>query len=341
MKKLLTLALLATSGAALAENLTGAGSSFVYPLLTKIFSEYQKTSQNNVNYQSVGSGAGQNQLLSRTIDFAGSDVPIPAENVSKYPGKVLTVPIALGAVVPSYNLPGAPADLKFTGKVLADIYLGKIKTWNDAAIAKLNPGVTLPPLPVTVVHRSDGSGTTGVFTDYLSKVSPEWKGKVGSATSVTWPVGIGAKGNDGVAGVVKSTPGAIGYIELTYALQNKIDFGSVQNRAGQFLKASIPGVQAAAASAVLPTTGFVSITNAAGASAYPISTYSYALFYQDQKYGNRTEGLARALKDALTYVVTKGQQYSADLFYAPLPESAQVRARNIINSMTYGGQPVK
>lgn len=341
MKKILTLALMAVSTPAFAATLTGAGASFPFPLYSKMFAEYAKGSDNTVNYQSVGSGAGQNQLLSQTVDFAGTDVPIPAENVSKYPGKVLTIPTALGAVVPSYNIPGVDATLKFTGKVLADIYLGKIKTWNDAAITKLNPDVRLPPLPITVVRRSDGSGTTGVFTDYLSKVSGEWKSKVGSATSVSWPVGIGARGNDGVAGAVKSTPGSIGYIELTYALQNKIDFGTVQNRAGKFVKASKAGVNAAAATTVLPASGYVSITNAPGESSYPISTFTYVIFYAEQKYGNRTEAQARALKDALNYVVTKGQQFNEALDYVELPSNAATRARSILSSMTFGGKPVR
>ena len=341
MKKILALTLTAALSAASAENLTGAGSSFVYPLFTKMFSEYQKVNGDQVNYQSIGSGGGQKQLLSRTIDFAGSDVAIPQEDVSKYPGKVLAVPDAIGAVVASYNLPGVSGTVKFSGKILADIFLGTIKTWNDAALTKLNPDLKLPPLPITVVHRSDGSGTTGVFTEYLSKVSPAWKSKVGSSTAVNWPLGVGAKGNDGVAGAVKSTPGAIGYIELTYALVNNIDFGSVQNRAGTFVKPSIAGVQAAAAGVILPPSGIVSITNASGANAYPISTYTYALFYQDQKYAGRTQAQAQALKDMLTWVVTKGQQYNEPLNYAALPEGSQVRARNIINSITYGGQKLK
>ena len=320
-----------------AASLTGAGSSFVYPLFSKVFSEYGK-SGDTVNYQSVGSGAGQNQLKGRVIDFGATDVPIPAADVDGYPGKVLTIPVAMGAVVISYNIPGVDSNLKFNGKVLADIYLGKIKLWNDAALVKLNPDVKLPTLPITVAHRSDGSGTTGVFTDYLSKVSSEWKTKVGSATSVQWPTGLGAKGTDGVSGVVKSTPGSIGYIELTYALNNKIDFGLVQNRTGAYVKPSIAGVQAAAASVVIPTSGIISLTNATGASTYPISTFSYGIFYQEQSYGGRSAAQAAALKKALTYVVTTGQNFSEALYYAPLPTAAQSRARAIISTMTFGGK---
>ncbi len=340
MKKILILGaalVLTAASTASALTLTGSGSSFVYPLFTKVFSEYGKAGD-TVNYQSVGSGAGQNQLKSRVVDFAATDVPITADDLPGYPGKVLTVPAAMGAVVVSYNIPGVDSNVKFSGKVLADIFLGKIRLWNDAAIAKLNAGVKLPALPITVAHRSDGSGTTGVFTDYLSKVSPDWKSKVGSATSVQWPTGIGAKGNDGVSGVVKSTPGSIGYIELTYALNNKIDFGLVQNRTGAFVKPSIAGAQAAAANVVIPTSGIISLTNAAGAATYPISTFSYAIFYQEQNYGGRSAAQAAALKKMLTYVVTTGQNYSEALYYAPLPSAAQSRARAIISTMTFGGK---
>jgi phosphate transport system substrate-binding protein len=328
---------LTAASSASALTLTGAGSSFVYPLFTKVFSEYGKGGD-SVNYQSVGSGAGQKALKDRVVDFAASDVPVPADDVAGYPGKILTVPAAMGAVVMSYNVPGVDSSLKFSGKVLADIFLGKIKLWNDPALVKLNPAAKLPALPITVAHRSDGSGTTGVFTDYLSKVSPEWKTKVGSATSVQWPSGIGAKGTDGVSGVVKSTPGAIGYIELTYALNNKIDFGEVQNRTGAFVKPSIAGVQAAVANVVIPSSGVISLTNAGGAATYPLSTFTYAIFYQDQNYGGRTTAQAAALKKMLNYVVTTGQGFSETLFYAPLPTAAQSRARAIIGSMTFGGK---
>ena len=343
MKKTLALGLvaatsaLATVSVGTAASLTGSGSSFVYPLFSKVFSEYGK-SGDTVNYQSVGSGAGQKALKDRVVDFAASDVPIPEADVAGYPGKVVTIPAAMGAVVISYNVPGVDANLKFSGAVLADIYLGKTKLWNDAALVKLNPDVKLPALPITVAHRSDGSGTTGVFTDFLGKVSSEWKTKVGSATAVQWPTGIGAKGTDGVSGVVKSTPGAIGYIELTYALNNKIDFGLVQNRSGAFVKPSIAGVQAAVANVVIPASWITSLTNAAGAATYPISTFSYALFYQEQKYGSRTADQAKALKKMLTYVVTTGQGYSEALYYAPLPASAQTRARALIASLTFDGK---
>ena len=341
MKKTLLLgaALVLTAvTSASAATLTGAGSSFVYPLFTKVFSEYAKTSSDNVNYQSVGSGAGQNQLKGRVVDFGATDVPITAADLPSYPGAVLTIPDALGAVVVSYNIPGVDSNLKFNGAVIANIYLGKIKFWNDPALVKLNPDAKLPALPITVARRSDGSGTTGVFTDYLSKVSSEWKTKVGSATAVEWPVGVGARGNDGVSGVVKTTPGAIGYIELTYALNNKIDFGQIQNRSGAFIKPTIASVQSAAANVVIPTSGVISLTNAAGAATYPISTFSYAIFYKEQKYGSRTLAQAQSLKKALNYVATSGQDLSEALFYAPLPAAAQSRARAIISTMTFDGK---
>ena len=341
MKKILILgaALVVTAASsASAVSLIGAGSSFVFPFFSKVFSEYAKTGSDTVNYQSVGSGAGQTQLKGRVIDFGATDVPITAADLPSYPGKVLTVPAAMGAVVMSYNIPGVDSNLKFNGAAIAGIYLGKIKLWNDPALVKLNPGVKLPALPITVARRSDGSGTTGVFTDFLSKVSSEWKTKVGSATAVEWPVGVGARGNDGVAGVVKSTPGSVGYIELTYALTNKIDFGLVQNRSGAFIKPTIAGVQAAAANVVIPVSGVISLTNAAGAVTYPISTFAYGIFYQEQKYGNRTLAQAQALKKALTYAATTGQSFSEALSYAPLPAAAQSRARAIIASMTFDGK---
>lgn len=340
MKKtfLLGLALMTTGMAAAQTTLTGAGASFPYPLYSKMFAEYKDATGVNVNYQSVGSGAGQKQILERTVDFAGSDNPMSDETLKSAPAPLLHIPTAIGAVVPAYNLPGVTQPLKFTGKVLADIYLGKIKTWNDKAIAALNPGVTIPPLPITVARRSDGSGTTYVFSDYLSKVSNEWKSKVGVGNSLQWPVGTGAKGNDGVAGVVKSTPGAIGYVELVYAKQNKLPFGSVQNRAGKFVLADNGPAAAAALGVVIPKDTRVSLTNSANANAYPIASFTYVIFYQDQKYGNRTEAQAKALKNLLSWMVTTGQGYNEGLDYAKLPANVSTKARSIINSMTYGGK---
>ncbi|GMA13672.1 phosphate ABC transporter substrate-binding protein PstS [Deinococcus metallilatus] len=340
MKKLFLLGLMITGTAAAQTNLTGAGASFPYPLYSKMFAEYKKASGVDVNYQSVGSGAGQKQIVERTVDFAGSDNPMSDEAMQAAPGKLLHIPTAIGAVVPAYNLPGVSAPLKFTGKVLADIYLGKITTWNDKAIAALNPGVTIPPLRITVARRSDGSGTTYVFSDYLSKVSSEWKNKVGVGNSLQWPVGTGAKGNDGVAGIVKSTPGALGYVELVYARQNKLTYGSVQNHAGKFVLADNGPAAAAAQGVVIPADTRVSLTNSANADAYPIASFTYVIFYQDQKYGSRTEAQAKALKNLLTWMVTTGQGYNEALDYAKLPANVANKARGIINSMTYGGKKI-
>ncbi len=340
MKKtiLLAMALATVSSASAQSALTGAGASFPFPLYSKMFAEYKNDAGVTVNYQSVGSGAGQKQITERTVDFAGSDNPMSDDAMKAAPAKLLHVPTAIGAVVPSYNLPGVTTPLKFTGKVLADIYLGKIKTWNDKAIAALNPGVTIPPLPITVARRSDGSGTTFVFSDYLSKVSSEWKSKVGTGNSLQWPVGTGAKGNDGVAGVVKSTPGAIGYVELVYAKQNKLPFGSVQNRAGKFVTADNGPASLAAKGVVLPADTRVSITNSANPDSYPIASFTYVIFYQEQKYAGRTLAQAQTLKKLLTWMVTDGQKYNEPLDYAALPSNAAAKAKTIIDSMTFDGK---
>ncbi|WP_102128061.1 phosphate ABC transporter substrate-binding protein PstS [Deinococcus planocerae] len=335
---LLGLALVTTGSAAAQTALTGAGASFPYPLYSKMFAEYRETTGVTVNYQSVGSGAGQKQIVERTVDFAGSDNPMSDEAMRAAPAKLLHIPTAIGAVVPAYNVPGVTQPLRFTGRVLADIYLGKIRTWNDRAITALNPGVTIPPLPVTVARRSDGSGTTYVFSDYLGKVSPEWKSKVGVGNSLQWPVGTGARGNDGVAGVVKSTPGAIGYVELVYAKQNKLPYGSVQNRAGNFVLADNGPAAAAAQGVVIPADTRVSLTNSANAAAYPITSFTYVIFYQDQKYGNRSEAQGRALKNLLGWMTTTGQQYNEALDYARLPANVSSKVRGLLNSMTYGGK---
>ncbi|WP_412026582.1 phosphate ABC transporter substrate-binding protein PstS [Deinococcus yunweiensis] len=337
MKKFLTLGLALVATSAAAQSLTGAGASFPYPLYSKMFAEYKSANGVDINYQSVGSGAGQKSITERTVDFAASDNPMSDEAMKSAPAKLLHIPTAIGAVVPSYNLPGVSTPLKFTGKVLADIYLGKIRTWNDKAIAALNPGVTIPPLPITVARRSDGSGTTYVFSDYLSKVSTEWKSKVGVGNSLQWPVGTGAKGNDGVAGVVKSTPGAIGYVELVYAKQNKLPYGSVQNRAGKFIVADNGPAALAAKGVVIPADTRVSLTNSANADAYPIASFTYVIFYQDQKYGSRTQAQAQQLKKLLTWMVTSGQQYNEPLDYAKLPDNVSSKAKTIINSLTFGG----
>ncbi|MDQ6893249.1 MAG: phosphate ABC transporter substrate-binding protein PstS [Acidobacteriota bacterium] len=299
--------------------INGAGATFPFPIYSKWFSEYNKLHPEvEINYQSIGSGGGIRQLTNQTVFFGATDGPMTPDQMQQAGGKFLHLPTVLGGVVPVYNIPGVDARLKFSGKVLADIILGKVNKWNDASITALNPGVRLPGSDITVVHRSDGSGTTYIFVDYLSKVSPEFKKTVGVNTSVNWPVGVGGKGNEGVAGLVKQTPGAIGYVELIYALQNKIDYGSVQNMAGEFVVASVPSVTAAAAAAAkqMPADFRVSITNAPGAGVYPISSFTWLLFYENPKDKQR----ARVMKDFTRWALTDGQKFAAELGYAPLPE---------------------
>ena len=300
------------------QQINGAGATFPYPIYSKWFSEYNKLHPEvEVNYQSIGSGGGIRQLTNQTVFFGASDGPMTAEQMQGAPGKILHLPTVLGGVVPIYNIPGVEAELKFTGKALADIILGKITKWNDPAIAGPNAGVKLPGTDITVVHRSDGSGTTYIWVDYLSKVSPEFKQKVGVATSVNWPTGVGGKGNEGVAGLVKQTPGAIGYVELIYALQNKLDYGSVQNMDGEFVRCTIDSVTAAAAVAAsqMPKDFRVSITNAPGKGVYPISSFTWLLFYESPK----DKGMAKTMVDFTKWALTEGQKFARDLGYAPLP----------------------
>jgi phosphate transport system substrate-binding protein len=301
--------------------INGAGATFPNPIYSKWFSEYNKLHPDvQINYQPIGSGGGVRQLTSRTVFFGASDMPMTDEQLKAAPGPIMHFPTVLGAVVPVYNLEGV-SGLKFSGPLLADIYLGKIKKWNDAAIARVNPGVKLPATDIAVAHRSDGSGTTFIFVDYLAKVSPEFKDKVGVNTSVNWPVGVGGKGNEGVAGVVSQTPGAIGYVELIYALQNKISFGSVQNPAGEFVTASPDSVTKAAGGATVPEDFRVSITNAPGAGAYPISSFTWLLLYQ----APTDTAQAKAMADFVKWAATDGQKFATDLGYAPLPEGVVTR----------------
>ena len=320
------------SGGSQAQQINGAGATFPYPIYSKWFSEYNKLHPDiRINYQSIGSGGGIQQLINQTVFFGATDGPMTDEQLKAAPGPILHFPTVLGAVVPVYNIPGVTDELKFTGALLADIYLGKIKKWNDPALAKLNPGVKLPATDVTVVHRSDGSGTTYIFVDYLSKVSPEFKTQVGVNTSVKWPAGVGGKGNEGVSGLVTQTPGSIGYVELIYALQNKIAFASVQNAAGEFVKASVDTVTsaAAAAAAAMPPDFRVSITNASGAGAYPISSFTWLLMYADPK--DKASG--KAIVDFMKWALTDGQKYASDLGYAPLPESVVMLEQTAVNSI--------
>lgn len=299
--------------------INGAGATFPYPIYSKWFSQYNKLHSNvRINYQSIGSGGGIRQLSNQTVFFGATDGPMTDEQLKGAPGRIMHFPTVLGAVVPVYTIPGVSAELKFTGPVLAKIFLGSITKWNDKAIADLNPGVNLPNTDITVVHRSDGSGTTYIFVDYLSKVSPDWKKRVGVATSVNWPVGVGGKGNEGVAGLVSQTPGSIGYVELIYALQNKISYGAVQNASGKFLKATNESVTAAAAEAAarMPADFRVSITNAPGAGAYPISSFTWMLLYENPK----DKAQSKIMVDFLKWALTDGQKFATELGYAALPK---------------------
>ena len=298
--------------------INGAGATFPYPIYSKWFDEYNKLHPEvRVNYQSQGSGAGIRQLTNETVFFGASDGPMTDAQLKAAPGKILHFPTVLGADVPVYNIPNVHSPLKFSGPLLADIFLGKITRWNDAAIASLNPDVALPGMDITVVHRSDASGTTYIWVDFLSKVSPEWKSRVGTATAVNWPIGIGGKGNEGVAGLVSQIPGSMGYVELIFALQNKMNYGAVQNAAGNFVTASVASVTAAAAGAgeEMPADFRVSITNAPGADAYPISSFTWLLLYQDPK----NKDHSRIMVDFLKWALTDGQTYASQLGYAPLP----------------------
>jgi phosphate transport system substrate-binding protein len=309
----------------------GAGATFPNPMYQKWFSEYHKAHPDiQFNYQSIGSGGGIRQVLAQTVDFGASDGPMTDEQLAQAKTKILHIPTVLGAVVPAYNVPGVSTELKFTPEALAGIFLGKVTTWNDPTIAKANPGVNLPNQPIIVIHRSDGSGTTYIFTDYLSKVSSEWQNGPGKGTSVKWPVGLGGKGNEGVAGLIRQMQGGIGYIELIYAVQNKIDYGSVKNASGTFVKASLDSVTAAAASAKsMPADFRVSITNAPGKDAYPISSFTWLLIPEKTKEAAK----GKILADFLAWMVEDGQKMTAELTYAPLPENVAAKVKGAIKQV--------
>ncbi|MBZ5655982.1 MAG: phosphate ABC transporter substrate-binding protein PstS [Acidobacteriia bacterium] len=311
--------------------LNGAGATFPNPIYSKWFSEYNKLHPDvEINYQSLGSGAGIRQVLNGTVDFGASDGPMSDEQLKEAKTRILHIPTVMGAVVPAYNVPGVSGEIKFTPDVLADIFLGKIANWNNAAIAKANPGTKFPDQPIIVVHRSDGSGTTFIFTDYLSKVSKEWESAVGKGTSVKWPVGLGGKGNEGVAGQVRQLTGSIGYVELIYAVQNNISYGSVRNAAGEFLKGTLEGVTEAAASVKnMPADFRVSITNAPGKSAYPISSFTWMLIPVQSKDAKKGQILA----DFLNWMVTDGQKMTTQLAYAPLPENVAEKVKAAIKEV--------
>lgn len=325
------LAIAGTADSSFAELLiNGAGATFPYPIYSKWFDVYAKENPGiKFNYQSIGSGGGIRMLSNRTVDLGASDAPLTDQQLSAAPGKILHFPSVMGADVMAYNLPGFTGTLRLTGPVIADIYTGKITKWDDDKIKALNPGAAIPSTDIVVCHRSDGSGTTYIFTDYLSKVSPGWASDVGKSTSVKWPAGLGGKGNEGVTALIQQTPGAIGYVELIYALNNHIPFAELQNKAGNWVKASLAGVTAAAASASgsMAPDFRVSITNASGADSYPISSFTWLLVYQKQS--NKEVG--EQIKKFLTWAIHDGQKYPPELQYAKLPaevvqkEEAQIQ----------------
>lgn len=316
--------------------LTGAGATFPYPFYSKIFAEYSKISNIDVNYQSIGSGGGIRQITQKTVDFGASDGIMTPQQEAAAPGKILHIPMTSGTVAVVYNLQGVASDLKITPDVLADIYLKKIKKWNDSRITTLNPGINLPNQDIAVVHRSDGSGTTYIFTNYLSKVSQEWKDKIGNATSVNWPGDIGGQGNEGVAGQVRQITGAIGYVELAYAAQNKMTYATMRNRSGNYVSPSLEATTASAQGVELPDDMKVMLTDSPNPSAYPVSGFTWVLAYQEQS--DHVKG--KALVDTLWWAIHDGQKYAAPLDYAPLSADAVKKAEALIRSITYQGEPL-
>ena len=344
MKKLINIAvlLLLVSNLVNAQddkNLLGAGATFPYPLYSKMFSEYNKTSGIKVNYQSIGSGGGIQQLTAKTVDFGASDAVLNGKQDSSLTAPVVHIPITAGAVVVCYNLPELKVPLKLTGAILSDIFMGKITKWNDARIMAVNKGVNIPGTAIMVAHRSDGSGTSNIFTTYLSKVSSEWNSKVGKGSSVNWPAGLGGKGNEGVAGIVKQTPGSIGYIELAYAMQNHISFATIENKSGKFIVPSNESTTAAA-NIDIPEDGKVSLTNTDAKNGYPIAGFTWILVYKEQNYNKRTVGASTNMMKMLWWMTHEGQKYCADLNYSPLPKSAIKVSEKIIRSVVYSGKPL-
>ena len=319
-------------GATAQTTLNGAGATFPYPIYSKWFSEYHKLhSDIEINYQSIGSGGGIRQVTSGTVDFGASDGPMTDEQIAESKVKLLHVPTVLGAVVPAYNVPGVSGEVKFTPEILAGIFLGKISNWSDGSIAKANPDIKFPNQAITVAHRSDGSGTTYIWTDYLSKISPDWKDTVGKGTSVKWPVGVGGKGNEGVAGLIRQLPGSIGYIELIYALQNKINYGSVRNASGQFVKASLESTTAAAAGVKMPADFRVSITNSPAKTAYPIASFTWLLIPTNPADKNK----GKILKEFLFWMLDQGQTMTQALSYAPLPKEVVEKEKAAITQQVH------
>lgn len=295
--------------------INGAGSTFVYPAMTKWFDVYSKDHPDvQFNYQAIGSGGGIKQISAKTVDFGATDGPMTQEQMGEAPGRIYHIPVVMGAVAVAYNLPGVSSLLKLTPDIIADMFLGKITHWDDSRITSINPGVTLPNDSVVIAHRSDGSGTSFIFTDYLSSVSPEWKSKVGKGTAVNWPVGLGGKGNEGVAGILKQTPGAIGYVELAYAVKNNLSYAQIKNASGAFIEPSIESTSEAASGVVMPEDFRVSIVNSSNPKAYPIAGFTWVLIYKEMG-GEK----GQQILDFIKWAVHEGQKYTADLYYAPLP----------------------
>ncbi len=321
------------------QELLGAGATFPQPLYSKMFDAYNQQYKVKINYQGIGSGGGINQLTQKTVDFGATDAFMTEKELRAAKDPVLHIPTCLGAVVVTYNLPGNPK-LNFTADLIADIFLGKIKKWNDPKIAAVNSGVKLPDLSISVVNRADGSGTNYIFTEYLTKVNSEWKEKIGAGKTVNWPAGqIGQKGNPGVAGFVSQTPGAVGYVELIYAIQNKMAYGNVKNKAGKFIEPTLKAVSAAA-NVKIPDDTNVSLTNTDAADGYPIASFTWIMFYKEQNYGGRTKERAEALAKLLLWSVNEGQKYVEPLQYAPLAKEAQTKANKIVHSITWNGTPI-
>ncbi|MFA4954904.1 MAG: phosphate ABC transporter substrate-binding protein PstS [Patescibacteria group bacterium] len=325
-------------GSTTVKELAGAGATFPYPLYSRMFDTYDGVTGVRVNYNSIGSGGGIKALTDKTVDFGASDAFLNDQEATAMGATVLHIPTCVGAVVLSYNLDGNPA-LRLDGAVTADIFLGKVTKWNDPRVAALNPGLSLPDLAITVVHRSDGSGTTSIFTSYLAAVSPSWKSTIGAGKSVSWPTGVGGKGNDGVAGMISQTKGSIGYVELVYAEQSKMPFASLKNASGTFVTSSLAS-SAAAAAVSLPDDLRIVIVNSPGADAYPISAFTWILVYKEQNYAGRTLERAQALKELLTWMLTDGQAINEGLSYAKLPAPAVTKALALVNFMTYGGTAI-
>jgi phosphate transport system substrate-binding protein len=319
------------------KELTAAGATFPYPLYSKWFDVYHNETDIKINYQAIGSGGGIKQLLNKTVDFGGTDAIVKDKDMPAA-NPILHFPTCLGAVAVAYNLPGNPT-LKLSGEIIADIFLGKITKWDDPRIINMNKGVKIPSRNIVVVHRSDGSGTTNVFSDFLAKMSGDWKEKVGVGKSLKWPVGLGGKGNPGVAGLIKQTKGSIGYMELAYAIQNNIPYAHVRNKSGNFIEPSVESVSLAA-DVDLPDDTRMMITNTDAAKGYPIAAWTWIIFYKEQNYGNRSEARVKEMLKLFQWVISDAQQYNKSLLYAPLPKVAVEKAEKIIKSVTYNGKPV-